>query len=270
MNPVAAQEKVGLFGPGTLFWKINRENVILLAGPAAAVLQVAHPVVAKGVAAHSRFREDAGGRLSRTLEAVYTVGFGRQDAVELVRAKVGKMHARVRGDGYSASNLDAQLWVIATLVMGSVTIYERFVSKLEESEKSSFLSENRRFAEVFGMPPDALPKDWQEFTKYWNSMLQGNHLATEEICGEVARAVVHPEKPVSMRISRVFFPPLASLLIPPRLMERLGIQCKIRPAALWKTLDFCIPGLLRILPKRLRFSPYYLNAMADLRNAGRR
>jgi uncharacterized protein (DUF2236 family) len=82
------------FGPDSMMWRINREQVVLLAGPAAAVLQVAHPQVAMGVAAHSKFRTDSIGRLNRTLEAVYFVAFGTSEEVERVRDGVARAHPR--------------------------------------------------------------------------------------------------------------------------------------------------------------------------------
>ena len=39
-------------------WRINREAVLLGAGPAALLLQLAHPLVAEGVAHHSEFEAD--------------------------------------------------------------------------------------------------------------------------------------------------------------------------------------------------------------------
>jgi uncharacterized protein (DUF2236 family) len=48
----------GLFGPGSLTWRVNREGVLLLGGGRALLLQVAHPLVAAGVAEHSNYRED--------------------------------------------------------------------------------------------------------------------------------------------------------------------------------------------------------------------
>ena len=57
----------GFYGPGSRMWRINREAVLLGAGPAALLLQLAHPLVAEGVAHHSRFEEDPTRRLRNTL-----------------------------------------------------------------------------------------------------------------------------------------------------------------------------------------------------------
>src|SRR5438128_1690298 len=48
----------GLFGPGSTVWRIGRERALLLGGPAALLMQIAHPLVATAVAAHSDFGAD--------------------------------------------------------------------------------------------------------------------------------------------------------------------------------------------------------------------
>ncbi|MDP9398691.1 MAG: oxygenase MpaB family protein, partial [Actinomycetota bacterium] len=62
----------GLFGPASTAWSVLRERVVLLGGPAALLLQVAHPLVAAGVAEHSDFRADPLHRLRATLDATLT------------------------------------------------------------------------------------------------------------------------------------------------------------------------------------------------------
>ena len=57
----------GLFGPGSMAWRIDGEALILAGGTAALLMQLAHPAVAAGVAQHSDFRADPFARLRRTL-----------------------------------------------------------------------------------------------------------------------------------------------------------------------------------------------------------
>ena len=45
---------IGLFGPDTVTWKVNREAVLLAGGGRALLLQVAHPSVAAGVVPSGR------------------------------------------------------------------------------------------------------------------------------------------------------------------------------------------------------------------------
>jgi len=70
-GPVA-EPVLGFYGPHSVMWRINREAVLLGAGPAALLLQVAHPLIALGVARHSDFRTDPFGRLRRTLATPWT------------------------------------------------------------------------------------------------------------------------------------------------------------------------------------------------------
>ncbi|MGH2511842.1 MAG: oxygenase MpaB family protein, partial [Candidatus Limnocylindrales bacterium] len=55
---------LGLYGPDSEAWRLNREAMLLLgAGPRALLMQLAHPLVAEGVDQHSTFRTDPWGRL---------------------------------------------------------------------------------------------------------------------------------------------------------------------------------------------------------------
>src|SRR6266536_6064854 len=87
----------GLFGPGSEVWRIGRERVLLAGGAAALLLQVAHPLVAAGVAEHSDFPEKAFTRLRSTLDATLRITFGDREQAERAAARVRAAHARVRG-----------------------------------------------------------------------------------------------------------------------------------------------------------------------------
>jgi hypothetical protein len=58
-------------------WQISRERCGLIYGPAAAILQIAHPWIEQGVHNHTNFRTDIMGRLRRTLESTNRIVFGR-------------------------------------------------------------------------------------------------------------------------------------------------------------------------------------------------
>src|SRR5438067_11370819 len=87
----------GLFGPGSLTWRVNREGVLLLGGGAALVLQVAHPLVAAGVAEHSNYREDPWGRLYRTLDLTTKIAFGSTEVAGEASARIQHVPGRVNG-----------------------------------------------------------------------------------------------------------------------------------------------------------------------------
>lgn len=252
------------FRPDSRTWLINRERLVLLAGPGAAVLQIAHPQVALGVAKHSQFRSDPTGRLRRTLDAVYAIAFGSKAEIAIVRSRVAAAHQAVRGDGYSAFDPDAQLWVLATLIMGSVTMFQRFVRPLERHELDAFLVENVAFGEVFGLYGDQLPREWPAFETYWKSMLKNPLLGSDPACAMIANAVVRPISPILMRMLSPVFRALAMEFIPADLQERLQLKASPLQSPLWKTLDLVVPTILASAPERIRFAPAYLNACRDL------
>ena len=70
----------GLFGPGSVTWRVNGESVLLAGGGRALLLQVAHPSVAAGVEQHSSYDTDPWGRLIRTLDVVTKITFGDSEA----------------------------------------------------------------------------------------------------------------------------------------------------------------------------------------------
>ncbi len=254
----------GLFGPGSVTWKLNREQAVLLAGPAAAVLQVAHPQVARGVAEHSRFQEDAAGRLVRTLDAVYAVAFGGIDEVNHVKERVERAHRAVRGPGYNAFDPEAQLWVLATLIMGSYEMGRRVTGPLSMEERDRFLEENRRFGEVFGLNRERLPEGWVAFEAYWYGMLEGDLLGSEPVCGEMARAVVRPRKPWTFRVLSPVLEGLAVGLMPERLIGRLGLCRGGTSRLLWAMVGGALKHVAPRLPGRIRFAQAYHQACRRL------
>src|SRR3990170_1511657 len=114
---VRADPLLGFYGPGSRMWRVNREAVLLGAGQAALLLQIAHPHVAEGVAQHSDFEADPWRRLRGTLRTTLDLIFGDGPAAERAVARLNGIHARVHGDDYSALDPALLLWVQATLVV---------------------------------------------------------------------------------------------------------------------------------------------------------
>jgi uncharacterized protein (DUF2236 family) len=121
----------GLFGPGSVTWRIHGDLAMLIGGLRAVLAQTMHPLAMAGVADHSNYRTDPWGRLHRTGHYIGVTTFGstRQalDAVVAVR----RIHERVRGiapDGraYSATDPHLLSWVHATEVHSFLVAYERY------------------------------------------------------------------------------------------------------------------------------------------------
>jgi uncharacterized protein (DUF2236 family) len=194
----------GLFDADGLGRRINRETVLLLGGGRALLMQLAHPLVAVGVADHSDFRRDPLGRLFRTLDTMLRLVFApREDALAAAR-RVRQVHEHVSGTlhvgtahypagtPYDARDPELMLWVHATLVDSALVAYERFVGELSVAEREGYWQESKCAAEVLGLARAHLPDTSADFDAYVRRMLAGPELEVTPLARELADAVVHP------------------------------------------------------------------------------
>src|SRR5437879_13760120 len=86
-----------LFSPSSVFWRVNRELASGFAGPRAVLMQIAHPLVAAGVAQHSRFRQHRLARLYRTSVAAAAITFGSPEFALRALWSVNQQHRQAHG-----------------------------------------------------------------------------------------------------------------------------------------------------------------------------
>ena len=177
MLPGDARE--GFFGPGSVSWRVNRESAVFLGAGRAALLQIAHPWVAAALHEHSNLLNDALARFHATFRVVYTMVFGTRGQALAASRQLHARHVSVRGvlpgsagqawprgGQYRANQMDALLWVYATLVDSALHAYECVLPVLTEAEREGYYRESRRTAALFGIGGEALPTDWRAFQAY--------------------------------------------------------------------------------------------------------
>src|SRR5260370_40958496 len=130
--------RAGSFPDDSIIRRVNRENVLLLGGGRALLMQLAHPLVAAGVDEHSDFRDRPIRRLRRTVQMMMAIVFGDRETALAAARSVNRVHGRVQGAGYRALDPDLLLWVHATLVDSSLATYETFVRPLRDEEREGF------------------------------------------------------------------------------------------------------------------------------------
>lgn len=259
-----------LFSPDSEMWRINRERCGLIFGPAAAVLQIAHPRIAQGVHDHSNFRTDTLGRLRRTLEGTNRIAFGRRSEAEAMRQKLAAAHGRVRGDvpagmsgprAYSAFEPDLMVWVLSTLIWAAVRGYEFVYGEISPARKDAFHRDMCRFGTWFGVKEDDCPVDWKAFSAYFREMIEGELLASHPVCREMAEAVVHPRDSMGVRLlgRAMDFLPIETL--PALTRERLGLHSNQLTRLRMHLFSQIVPTLFPRLPPRLRYHPEYLSTV---------
>jgi uncharacterized protein (DUF2236 family) len=185
---------IGLYGPGSEAWRLNREAMLLLgAGPRALLLQIAHPAVAAGVNEHSDFRVDPWRRLSATLRSYLTIVYGTTSAARAEIRRLNALHRGISGPGYSARDPQLSLWVHATLIDSTIVASDAWIEPLSRRRRAAFYAETRPIGRAFGVPESLLPRDLDAFEAYVASMLgSGGPIAVSAVARDLGQAVLQP------------------------------------------------------------------------------
>ena len=263
----------GLYPPGSVTWKINQETALLLGGGRALLLQLAHPLVAAGVAQHSDFMERPMGRLTRTLTLTLSMVFGSLDEAAAAAREINAAHRPVKGvltDGsggvgagaaYSARDPDLLLWVHATLVDSAVVTYEAFVGPLGADEREAYLRESRLVGEMLGIPQARFLTRWEQFEDYLAEMYAG----PVKVSGEARRLAKGVLDPGIHMVPRVAYAPWAAItagLLPEPVREGYGLRFGLKERTVFNAARAALPPLLKAAPASLRL-------MAAARGAAR-
>jgi uncharacterized protein (DUF2236 family) len=265
----------GLFGPGSMVWQVARERVLLVAGSAALLLQLAHPLVAAGVAAHSGFQSDPFQRLRATLDATLRVTFGDREQAHAAADGVRRVHQRVRGrlpqpvgqyaEGtiYDAQDPTLALWVFATLIATSVDGYGRLVKDLRPAGRERHYQEARSFARLFGVTDEVLPPDRAAFDRYYQSMVAGPALSIGPQAAGLAAHVLAPPLPRWLRVSVPMVRGITADMLPEPIASSFGLTR--RDAARGRTFERGLRAAVRVAPGSVRYWPHYRIARARIR-----
>lgn len=261
----------------SITWTVNREAALLLGGGRALLMQVAHPLVAEGVAQFSNFREDPLSRLWRTLELTLTMTFASARKAILAVREIERAHARVRGEltetvgpypaGTEFSAIDPELmfWVHATLVDSALVVYDKFVAKLSREEKVSYYDESKVSARLMGIEEKFLPPTFADFERYMRAMLRSDILSVGSSGQAVANGVLYPVRPLGL--SQAMFPArlITFELLPDVLRERYGLSSLPLVGGAIETFGMVSRSLLPWLPPQFRSMPLGPSTIATLR-----
>lgn len=273
-----AHPAAGIFGPGSVSWKINRESALFLGAGRAALLQLAHPWVAAALAEHSTLLDNPIARFHNTFRIVFTMIFGTLDQALAAARHLYALHTRIRGEitedvagwkrgsHYEANEVNALRWVYATLVESAVLAYECALGPMAAGEREQYYAESRILAGLFGLPADTLPENWESFLAYNQAMHASDALGVSQEGRTIAHSLltgagswIHPPR---------WYRALTMAWMPERFREDFGLDFSAADQRTAQRTMRCLPWIYRSMPPPFRFSGPWQEARARL--AGRR
>lgn len=271
INPVE-----GIFGPDSLFWEVNKYSCQFLGAGRAALLQIAHPWVATAVKQHSRTMDDPLSRFRGTFTHVYSMIFGNLDQVIDSALKVHAIHEDIQGDmeqdsgafakgtRYMANEVQAMMWVHATLWETAMLMYETVIGELSREQKERYYQESKMFAYVFGIPESALPPTWQDFLEYNRQMWNSDQLTVNDAASEIA-SFLFTFKTLLRPVLKEF-EVFTGVIMPPRLQQQFGLpEDNARNRKIYEREVAVIRKVFPLLPRHLKYLPPYVEAQRRLK-----
>lgn len=239
----------GIFGPGSVAWRIHADPVMLVGGLRALLVQALEPRAMAAVDQHSKFREDPWGRLERTTNFVLATTYGDTDAAEAAAARVRKVHERIRGtdpvtgEPYAADDPDLLLWIHAVEVESFLLAYRTYAGRVTIADADRYVAEMARVAEMVELPRGRAPQSEGELRDYLRSV-RGLRVTPAAVDG--LRVVMFP--PMSLRYRPLWvIPTTAAIAILPGYARRLYRIPWFPPAALpVRTAVFALSRVLNL------------------------
>jgi uncharacterized protein (DUF2236 family) len=188
----------GLYTPDDTLWQVNREVLLILSGARAVLLEVAHPLIAAGVANHSDYRRRPLKRLFRTVRAMQLLSFGTLEDARQAAKRIHLAHRPVKGTlaenvgplpegtSYDARDPELELWVFATVVDSILVGYDLLIRPLSDAEKAAYYEDSKRMAHLLGVPPQTMPHTYADFRVYMDRMTHSDVLAVGDLGRDVA------------------------------------------------------------------------------------
>lgn len=251
-------------------WQINRERLVVLGWGRAILLQLAHPLVAAGVAEHSGYRCHPAEYLERvrgTVGGMLGLTFGSDAEIARTAARIRGIHDRVHGTlpaaagrfpagtAYSAHDPALLAWVHATLIDTMLVSYELLVGPLTPGARDRYCAEARGIGPLLGVPASRLPADEADLRAAMTSAAERGDLVVTPAARELAHALLFPSWRALPEPARTFGRWMTVGLLPPAIREAYGLPWGSRQERRFRASVRIVRGLRACLPSRVRDWP---------------
>jgi len=214
-GPVSDQQRrdYGLFGPGSVTWRVASEPVMWIAGVRAMYMQALHPRVMLGTWQNTAFAkpDEAWGRFTRTVKFVRVRTYGTTAEVDRAAARLRKMHSSLTGvdeDGsrFRLDDPELLLWVHCGEIGSYAEIARRSGMHVTQAELDRFIAEQRRSAEVVGLSPSIVPASMAQLDAYYERMRPRLRVTAE--ARHAMRLSFAPRLPPALKALQLIVPPV--------------------------------------------------------------
>lgn len=210
---IAQGNEPGLYTPDDAPWVVHADFGTLVGGIRALLVQALHPGTLSGVAEHSRYQQDALGRLAGTIRWLTVTTFGSQTAVNREAARVNGMHRRVVGSfqtnqnqrvEYKASDPQLLLWVHIAFMESFLVCHTEYAWRAIPGGADAYISQWARSVVPLGL--DQAPQTLEELNLAIRDFLASDTLRADERTREVVRFIQFPPlPPISRLVYRLLF-----------------------------------------------------------------
>ena len=268
---------LGLFGRGSVTWKLHDEPILWLAGLRSLYLQALHPRAMAGVAQNSDFREDPWRRLIRTSNYIGAVVFGTTAQARAAGARVRALHARLRavdprtGEFFRIDEPDLLRWVHVSEVESFLTTAVRAGVALTPAEIDRYYAEQLQAAALVGLDPATVPDSAAAVAGYYERMRP--ELAITRDSADAFVFLSAPPMPYRLGLTpvRLAYTGIAALavgLLPAWARRMYGLP-GLPTTDLSAGLSVrALRALIAAVPRRFYAGPVYRAAMSRVAAAG--
>lgn len=253
----------------TLLRRTLGERRIGLVAWRLLVLQIAHPVVAAGMARYSTYRAHPWRRIEHTMESGSRLFFAGPEERLLEVARLARTHRRIQGTdaagrAYSAEDPEVRGWVMVTLYEAMTTMRELGGDPLSARELDVLYGEFLEVCGALGIPGEAVPASAAEVAAYVD-----RHVREVLEYGDEVRHMLYEmlrEAPVPRRLAGLgpAWPVVRAVIawtlttltvsdLPPAWHERFGTSRGRVGAALSWSLHRGLRHAMNLAPDRVRY-----------------
>jgi uncharacterized protein (DUF2236 family) len=220
-------EDIGLFGPGSVTWRIHGDPASLIGGLRALLIQALNPRAMAAVDQHSDYKSDPWARLRRTSAYLTATTFGDTETATKAAQRVRDVHRSVRGTDpvtgrtYRADDPELLLWVHAVEVDSFLTAYRNYAGPVSDADADRYVAEMVRAAGLVGLHSEDVPATASELRSYLDGV---TGLALTPAAKDGARYVLAPPMPLAARPLWAIPSAAAVAILPDEVRKLYGLR----------------------------------------------